>query len=137
MAYRPKTINVLDLRAGTGIGVSIPFNQPTVFKTVYTTHEQIKYNLINYLLTVPGERVFELEFGLGLRNRLFEQIDEATVQDLYEEIKTGVEYNFPSLKLTTLSITPTPDENELTILLSYSISNEGVEDQITISLENV
>ena len=58
MAYNVRNINVLDLRPSTGIGVSIPFSNPAVFETVYNTKDQTKYNLINFLLTDPRERIF-------------------------------------------------------------------------------
>ena len=50
MAYQVKNINPLDIKLSTGIGVSIPFSSKSVFTTVYTTQEQLKYNIINYLL---------------------------------------------------------------------------------------
>ena len=63
MAYGLRNINVLDLRPSTGVGVGLPFNAPGVFRTVYTTKEQIKYNLINFLLTDKRERIFNPTFG--------------------------------------------------------------------------
>ena len=40
MAYNVRNINVLDLRPSTGIGVSLPFDNPAVFDTVYNTKDQ-------------------------------------------------------------------------------------------------
>ena len=40
------------------VGFSLPFNGPAVFNPTFTTREQTKSNLINYLLTNRGERVF-------------------------------------------------------------------------------
>ncbi len=63
MAYNLTRRNVLDLRPSTGVGVALPFNNPRgVFKTVYTTKEQLKYNLINFLLTDKRERIFNPNF---------------------------------------------------------------------------
>jgi phage baseplate assembly protein W len=72
MAYQVRNINPLDLQPSTGIGVSIPFSSKSVFTTVYTTQEQLKYNIINYLLTNRKERVFVPNFGAGIRDLLFE-----------------------------------------------------------------
>jgi hypothetical protein len=57
MAYNLRNINVLDLKPSTGVGVAIPFSNRTAFTTVYTTKEQLKYNIINFLLTDKGERM--------------------------------------------------------------------------------
>ena len=48
MAYGVKQISPLDLKPSTAIGVGLPFSAPNVFSSVYTTKDQIKYNLINY-----------------------------------------------------------------------------------------
>ena len=66
MAYNLRNINVLDLRPSTGVGVALPFNSTGVFKTVYTTKEQLKYNIINFLLTDKRERIFNPRFGAGI-----------------------------------------------------------------------
>jgi hypothetical protein len=52
MAYNEQIIPILDLRKSTALGVAIPFSAPTVFTSVYSTKEQTKYNLINFLLII-------------------------------------------------------------------------------------
>ena len=37
------------------LGVIFPFNAEAVFYSSYTTKEQVKSNLLNVLLTEPGE----------------------------------------------------------------------------------
>ena len=136
MAYGAKNINPLDLRPSTGIGVALPFDQPGVFKTVYTTQEQTKYNMINFLLTDPGERVFEPTFGLGLRRKLFEQLTPGLEEDIRESIRTGIERYFPFVEVTELKVLSYPDQYTLRILLSYRNINTDQTDQISIDLQN-
>ena len=52
----------IDSIARKAVGVSLPFNGPAVFNPTFTTREQTKSNLINYLLTNLGERVFNPNF---------------------------------------------------------------------------
>ena len=103
MAYDSRNINVLDRRKSTGIGVALPFNAASAFRTVYSTSEQIRYNLINYILTNPRERVFNPRFGLGIRKRLFEQITENTAEEIKQSIKSGIETYFPNIAITKSS----------------------------------
>ena len=64
------------------LGVIFPFNASAVFRSSYTTQEQVRSNLINVLLTEPGERVYEPNFGVGLKRRLFENtINETAAGD--------------------------------------------------------
>ena len=134
MAYNVRNINVLDLRPSTGIGVSLPFDNPAVFETVYTTKDQIKYNLINFLLTDPRERIFNPNFGAGIRSSLFEQITVETTDNLDALIRTGVEKYFPNVVITSLTFGGIPDQNLLTINFSYSIKNTRESDNITLSI---
>lgn len=134
MAYNARNINVLDLRPSTGIGVSLPFRNPAVFETVYNTKDQIKFNLINFLLTDPRERIFNPAFGAGIRSRLFEQITNSTAEDLDALIRSGVERYFPNVVITDLSFGGNPDENTLTVNFSYTIRNTRESDNIILSI---
>lgn len=136
MAYQVRNINPLDLKPSIGIGVSIPFSTKSVFTTVYTTQEQLKYNIINYLLTGKKERVFNPNFGAGLRNYLFENITSRNIQDTELSIRSGLEINFPNISIIQLSINPEPDNNTIVVNFSYIIINTGIEDEININLQN-
>jgi len=134
MAYGIRNINVLDLRPSVGVGVSIPFSNPAVFETVYTTKEQLKFNLINFLLTDKRERIFNPNFGANLRSQLFEQITADTSDNLDNQIRTGIEQYFPNVVISELTIGAEPDQNLITILFSYNISNTGESDNVILSI---
>jgi len=134
MAYNLKQINVLDLKPSTGIGVALPFNTPAVFQTVYTTQEQLKYNIINYLLTNNRERLYNPSYGANLRAELFEQITVDTLDALNLQIRAGIEGYFPNITITNLSFDPQPNQNLIVIEFSYKIKNTGVSDNVIISL---
>ena len=134
MAYNLKQINVLDLRPSTGVGVALPFNTPAVFQTVYTTKEQLRYNIINYLLTNKRERIFNANFGASIRDKVFEQITLDTTDSLDAQIRTGVQQYFPNVIITSLTFGGDPNQNLLTIQFSYTIKNTGESDNVIISL---
>lgn len=134
MAYNLRNINVLDLRPSTGVGVALPFNTAAVFETVYTTKDQLRYNIINYLLTDKRERIFNSSFGAGIRRKVFEQITTETIDDLDNLIRTGLEQYFPNVTITQLTFGGDPDRNLLTVQLSYKINNTSESDNITIDL---
>ncbi len=73
-----------DTKPRVGIGVDLPFSEGGVFTPNYTTQEAIKYNLINFFLTNPGERPGNPTFGGGLRGFIFEQISEQNLSYLKE-----------------------------------------------------
>lgn len=136
MAYQIRNINPLDLKPSTGIGVSIPFSSKSVFTTVYTTQEQLKYNIINYLLTGRRERVFNPNFGAGLRDLLFENITSENIQNIELSIRSGLEINFSNITVIELFIKPQPDDNLINVNFSYVINNTGIQDEININFQN-
>jgi hypothetical protein len=137
MAYGLKKISPLDLKPSTGIGVKIPFSADGVFSSVYTTKDQTKYNIINYLLTDPRERPFNPIFGAGLRSRLFEQIDQPTFEDLKQSIMSQMENYFPQIKVTQLDIIGNPDYNSINIKFSYRLLRSNENDSVILTIQNM
>lgn len=137
MAYGLKKISPLDLRPSTAIGVALPFSAPNVFSSVYTTKDQTKYNIINFLLTDPRERVFNPTFGAGLRSRLFEQIDQQSFEELKQSIQTQVENQFPQIQITQLSIVGEPEYNSINIKFSYRLIRSNENDSVTLTIQNM
>lgn len=137
MAYSIKKISPLDLKPSTAIGVALPFSAENVFSSVYTTKDQIKYNIINFLLTDPRERVFNPTFGAGLRARLFEQIDATAFEELKQSIQTQVENQFPQIQITKLGIVGNPDYNSVNIKFSYTLLRSNENDSVTLTIQNM
>jgi hypothetical protein len=135
MAYGLKKISPLDLKPSTAIGVKIPFSAQNVFTSVYTTKEQTKYNLINFLLTDRRETPFIANFGAGIRSLLFEQITEDSMDRMEAYIRSSVEANFPNVIISNLSIEPYYDQSYVVINFSYVLRNSNQEDEITIKID--
>ena len=135
MAYGLKKISPLDLRPSTAIGVKIPFSTKNVFTSVYTTKEQTKYNLINFLLTDRRETPMVPNFGAGIRSLLFEQITQDSMDRMEAYIRSSVEANFPNVLISTLEVIPNEDESYVTINFGYVLRNSNQEDEITIKIE--
>lgn len=136
MSYRQSQINPLDLKPSTGIGVSIPFSTKSVFNTVFTTAEQLKYNIINFLLTGKRERIFVPDFGAGLANQVFEVITEEGNKGLEQVIKMTVENFFPNVEVKRVKVESTYDNNTINVEFSYSIKNTGQSDEILLNFQN-
>lgn len=137
MAYGLKKISPLDLKPSTAIGVALPFSADNVFTSVYTTKDQLKYNIINFLLTDPRERVFNPLFGAGLRARLFEQIDQNSFEELKQSIRTQVEANFPQIEIVVLDIIGNPGYNSINIKFSYRLLRSNENDSVILTIQNM
>jgi phage baseplate assembly protein W len=136
MAYNLVQIPIADLKPSTALGVAIPFSAPNVFTSVYTTLEQTKYNIINFMLTDTRERPFNPNFGAGLRSRLFEQIVETDLDSLKTTISNQIESYFPNVLVNSLNIQGNPDDNSISVELTYSLKNIKSSDSLVLKIQN-
>lgn len=135
MAYiRSNRVDPRDLQINTAIGVALPFNAPGVFYSVYSTQEQIKYNLINLVLTSKGERIENPNFGTILKQQLFEPISEQTIPLIRSSINNAVAQYLPEIAIDAIDITPYADENTLVVVIKYRILLSAQPDSVTINL---
>lgn len=124
----------IDDEGRKAVGFSLPLNGNAVFKPTYKTQDQIKANLINYMLTNNGERVFNPNFGLDLRNYVFENTVDLTTEEIEFKIQEGIASFFPQVTIESLQVASSPDTNQISITVIYSIPSFGVNDTITIAL---
>jgi|TARA_R110002020_G_scaffold394240_2_gene604318 phage baseplate assembly protein W len=125
----------IDLTPSVAVGYGFPLDGNAVFIPTFTTREQLKANLVNYLLTNKGERLFRPDFGGDLRNLLFEAILDSTTDALQIRIQNDINLFFPEIVVKQIEFINEPDRNEITFNLVYQIENFGIEDEITIELE--
>jgi phage baseplate assembly protein W len=125
----------IDLTPSVAVGYGFPLNGDAVFVPTFTTREQTKANIINYLLTNKGERVFNPFFGADLRNLLFENIVEATQDDLLVMIQDNIGLYFPTVVIKEIKFDNDVDRNTVNFVLTYQIENFGIEDTINIELQ--
>jgi hypothetical protein len=136
MAYGLRQIPIVDLKPSTAVGVAIPFSALNVFTSVYTTAEQTKYNMINFMLTDRRERPFNPNFGAGLRSRLFEQITQDDLDSLKQTISNQIESYFSNVLVNSLNIVGSPDDNSITITMTYSLKNIRTTDSLVLKIQN-
>lgn len=136
MAYNIVNINPLDLQPSKGVGIKIPFDGPTGLNITYTTKDAIKSNILNFFLTGKRERIMNPNFGAGIREQIFEQISENTVENIEDIITFGLQDYFPQITLNNLTVSSSPDQNLLQIYFSYSIKNTNIQDEIAINFNN-
>tara|TARA_B100002019_G_scaffold226212_1_gene199250 strand:+ start:2618 stop:3031 length:414 start_codon:yes stop_codon:yes gene_type:complete len=137
MAIRKKIgyrIDPLDLDKRKAIGVKVPFTKKGVFQFNYTTKDQIKSNLINLLLTSPGERYHEPTYGVGLRDILFEPNSTTTqkISSLKARIEQNVAFHIPQVEITNLNVST--QDKELLVQIAYRVLLDNDTNEISITL---
>ena len=126
-----KRINPLDLNKNVTIGVAFPLDETNLFNGTETIREQVKSNLINLLLTQPGERVFLPKYGVGLKYLLFEQ--QINLEVLEEKIRTQVTRYIPQIEITELSTGLSEYQHTVFINISYRFFTDNNTDSIQLN----
>ena len=98
-----------------GISVKLPLRQDPVdgFLLNKTYREVVKQNFKCLLLTSPGERMMDPNFGVGIKRFLFEQMDSFVYEDMQERINQQVATYMPFIEVVDVYFdTPAGQEYE-------------------------
>ena len=125
-----------DLDPRTYIGLSFPLRRDKFndFAMTKNSLQQAKHNLKNLLLTFPGERVGQPEFGSRMREICFEPIDDNLPTKIEEEVRRAVSSWLPYINIQEVNtLTDDGDENKIFVEIKYStVLNQQTLESITL-----
>ena len=129
-----KRKNPLDLNKNVEIGVAFPLNESNMFKGTETIREQAKSNILNVLLTYPGERVNMPNFGVGLKKLLFEsKIDLVTLK---QKIKQQTSFYVPNISVRDVKTQISQDKRTLFVSIYFVNIADNTSDAIQINFNS-
>lgn len=132
-------------KLGAILGVETPEHGSTGQYTSFGLEEILTYrqlaksHLKMLVLTSPGERVMDPEFGVGIRRFLFEMNSPSTYDRVRGKIYTQVRKYLPYIQIVSVDFTPPPDNaagNErykVDISIKYYIKPLNVTDTLETS----
>lgn len=124
-------IKSIDTKKNVAVGIRLPFGDKPIFNLNYTTYDQMKTNLISFLMTNKGERPFNPEFGANLRSFVFEQV--TSTDELREILTDKIAIFFPEIAVSSINIKIDNDLNRISISVSYVMNK--IEDSLVIQLQ--
>ena len=126
-----RRINPLDLNKNVTIGVAFPLDETNMFSGTETIQEQSKANLINLLLTEPGERINLPNYGVGIKKLLFEQ--KINIDILKEKIQNQTAFYIPNITVLNVETSLSEEEETVFISISYKSNLDGSMDNIQLN----
>ena len=126
-----RRINPLDLNKNVTIGVAFPLDETNLFNGTETIKDQNKANLINLLLTHPGERVNLPKFGIGVKNLLFEQ--QVNLELLKEKITTQTSRHIPQIEVIDVKTGILEDKHTVFVSITYRSLLDQQDDSIQLN----
>ncbi len=77
----------------------------------------IKNDLLQLLLTIPGERVMRDDYGVNLRNIVFEQLDDQSLLLLRSDVSEAINRYEPRVFLNSLDIERDDDNSRINVFV--------------------
>ena len=83
----------------------------------------------NIIFTVPGEKMFNPDFGTDINASLFELLDETSAVVIKDQIKYSLETYEPRIRLLDVIVVPDFEGNGYDVEISYSIVGVDIDPQ--------
>tara|TARA_R110002020_G_scaffold234898_3_gene447031 strand:- start:2052 stop:2420 length:369 start_codon:yes stop_codon:yes gene_type:complete len=118
-------------------GVALPLRRSSSdgFVMVKSIGPLIRQNLKMLILTNPGERIMEPDFGVGIRNFLFQNFHSGTIAEIDNAIREQVKQFLPVITIIGIAFDQSMiDSNRLGIAIKYTIPNIGTADLLQITI---
>jgi len=75
----------------------------------------------NIVMTIPGEKPFNENFGSRVSGLLFENVDNITATAISDEIRESITNYEPRVSLTSVVVNPDFDNNSFDAVVTYNI----------------
>ena len=123
---RRKDRFVEDQDTRVSVGIDFPFgrvpNGDGYFKTTKTTIDSIKNNIKLLLQTNQGERLFQPNLGMNLRNLLFEPMTEDLTIQIENNIVDVFSQWLPFVELRGINVERRDDVSKVNINIDFNLS---------------
>ena len=83
----------------------------------------------NIVMTYPGEKFFQPDFGSRVSKLLFENVDDITASQIQEEIEYSINNYEPRVSLVNVSVVADNDNASFDAIITYDIIGADVAPQ--------
>jgi phage baseplate assembly protein W len=108
-----------------GIEIKVPFQiDPSTGGVVILTNynDIIAQHVLTALMTAPGERVMNPNYGVGLETKVFEPIYARNSAVLQQDVQSLLQATEPSVQINSIVVAQDPNyANVLDVTISYSV----------------
>ena len=103
------------------ISMSFKYN-PLSGDLISLSNENAIARAVRYIvLTTPGEKFFDPDFGSSVSEILFENVDDITALSIEDEIKNCLANYEPRVELIDVNVDANFDENQFDVIITYRI----------------
>ncbi|MAH44368.1 hypothetical protein CMI37_00970 [Candidatus Pacearchaeota archaeon] len=121
--------------ASFGVALPVTRNDVNGYTVIDDFKTLIKQNLKMLILTAPGERVMTPNFGVGVRNYLFQNVGSEVFSEIENKIREQVKRYLSGVTILQVKFDSTGiDRNTLGLSIFYSVSDIGITDLLKFTI---
>ena len=113
-------------KAFKDISMSFKFNPLSGDLITLKNENAIARAVRNIVLTTPGEKLFNPDFGSSISEILFENVDDITAVSIQDEIRNSLSNYEPRAELIDVNVDPNFDENQFDVRITYRIVGSDI-----------
>ena len=131
----------------SGLSPKLPLNIDEIngYALNQNFKEVARQNLKMVILTSPGERIMIPEFGVGIRNYLFENVNNSTFNAIRQRIENQVASYLPYITIRNIEfssersegisgVEPSSNSNYVNIRIRYSVPSMFISDTLILQI---
>tara|TARA_Y100000034_G_scaffold67325_1_gene81193 strand:+ start:2679 stop:3047 length:369 start_codon:yes stop_codon:yes gene_type:complete len=121
--------------AGLAPKLPLSYNSSNGFTLLKSFQELAKQNFKMLILTIPGERVMEPNFGVGITQFLFNNFHANTYMEIDTKIREQTRAYMPFIEIVDISFdSSAQDMNLLAVSIKYAIPQIGARDLLEFTI---
>ena len=113
--------------------VPLSFDKNTGYEMYDNLKSVVVFHMKNLLLTSPGERIHDPNYGVGIKRFLFEQLHPGTISRIESAIINKINKYLPYVNLESVSVVPdTQSDHKITVQIKFEIPATQQRDELTM-----
>ena len=106
------------------------------FRHVDKYGDLIRQNFKNLILTIPGERIMDTDFGVGIQRFIFESSISEAASSIKSAVGRKVQKYMPFIDLQNVIVEPGEAQDSLTVRIFYSVPSLAINEYINLSFNS-
>ena len=121
--------------ASISVRLPLTLDDTDGFGMIKKVRDMVKQNLKMLILTNPGERMMDADFGVGMKRYLFENFSDTVYSEIDNKIREQVRIYMPIVVIREVNFySANPDENSLAFRIKYSIPSIAANDLLEFTI---
>ena len=108
----------------------------TLFSEADNTKQVVLFHLKNLILTNPGEKISDPDYGVGIRSYLFENITRGVLNNIAKDIDLAIKKYLDYIDVTNITVTSPPDSNYVSVKVSFEIPSIDISEDLLLEVSN-